>query len=93
MYISDISKNRKETRRAASESIKTSAIKNSAADRSENDSASISSRSNKDAMKIAGNHAIMAAICLVFDVDWDEEFLDDEYVIECRRSEIHEVQV
>ena len=35
----------------------------------------------------------MAAICLVFDVDWDEEFLDDEYVIECRRSEIHEVQV
>ena len=36
---------------------------------------------------------VMAAICLVFDVDWDEEFGDDEYVIQKRRSEIHEVQV
>lgn len=32
---------------------------------------------------------VMAAICLVFDVNWDEEFLDDEWVIEKRRSEIH----
>lgn len=32
----------------------------------------------------------MAAVCLVFDVDWDEDFEDDEYVCECRRAEIHE---
>lgn len=31
----------------------------------------------------------MAAICLVFGVDWDEEFGDDEYVIQKRRNEIH----
>ena len=31
----------------------------------------------------------MAACCLVFGVDWDEEFLDDEYVIQYRRNEIH----
>lgn len=27
---------------------------------------------------------IMAAICLVFDVDWDTDFIDDEYVQEER---------
>ena len=32
-----------------------------------------------------------AAICLLFDVDWDEEFGDDEWVIEKRRNEIHVV--
>ena len=31
----------------------------------------------------------MAAICLLFGVDWDEEFRDDEWVIQKRRSEIH----
>jgi hypothetical protein len=33
----------------------------------------------------------MAAVCLVFDVDWDEDYEDDEYVIEYRRSQIHAV--
>ena len=36
---------------------------------------------------------IMAAACLVFDVDWDEDFLDDEYVCESRREQIHAVQM
>lgn len=29
----------------------------------------------------------MAAICLVFNVDWDKDFEDDEYVIACRENE------
>ena len=33
----------------------------------------------------------MAAICLLFNVEWDEEFEDDEYVIAKRRAEIHAV--
>lgn len=33
----------------------------------------------------------MASICLLFNVDWEEEFGDDEWVIEKRRSEIHVV--
>lgn len=33
----------------------------------------------------------IAALCLLFDVDWDEEFGDDEWVIKKRRSEIHVV--
>lgn len=33
----------------------------------------------------------MAAACLVFGVDWEEDFIDDEYVCECRRESIHEV--
>lgn len=32
----------------------------------------------------------MAATCLVFGVDWDEEYEDDEYVCESRREAIHE---
>ena len=32
-----------------------------------------------------------AAIALLFCVEWDEEFGDDEWVIEKRRSEIHVV--
>lgn len=30
---------------------------------------------------------IMAEICLCFDVDWDKEFEDDEYVIAYRENE------
>ena len=33
----------------------------------------------------------MAAACLLFDVEWDEEFQDDDYVIQKRRSEIHAI--
>lgn len=36
---------------------------------------------------------IMAAACLVFDVDWDEEYEDDEYVCETRREKIYAVQM
>ena len=32
-----------------------------------------------------------AACCCLFGIDWDEEFEDDEYVIEYRRSRIHAV--
>lgn len=35
----------------------------------------------------------MAAACLVFDVDWDEDFQDDEYVCESRREKIYAVQM
>ena len=30
---------------------------------------------------------LMAAACLVFDVDWSKDFADDEYVVACRREE------
>ena len=29
---------------------------------------------------------IMAAICLLFDVDWDTDFKDDEYVVAMRKE-------
>lgn len=29
---------------------------------------------------------IMAAICLLFDVDWDTDFEDDEYVVAMRKE-------
>lgn len=29
----------------------------------------------------------MAAICLLFDVDWDTDFEDDEYVLAMREKE------
>ena len=29
---------------------------------------------------------IMAAICLLFNVDWDTDFEDDEYVVACRKE-------
>ena len=30
---------------------------------------------------------LMAAACLIFNVDWDRDFADDEYVVACRREE------
>lgn len=33
----------------------------------------------------------MAACCCLFNVDWDEDFQDDEYVIATRRERIHAV--
>lgn len=30
----------------------------------------------------------MAAVCLIFDVNWDEDFEDDEYVKECLKDEL-----
>lgn len=30
----------------------------------------------------------MAAICLVFNIDWETDFEDDEYVLEVRRNEV-----
>ncbi len=30
---------------------------------------------------------VMAAICLVFNVDWEKDFGDDEYVLAYRRKE------
>ena len=30
----------------------------------------------------------MAAICLVFNVDWETDFEDDEFVLEVRRNEV-----
>ena len=30
---------------------------------------------------------LMAAACLVFNVDWSKDFADDEYVVACRREE------
>ena len=30
----------------------------------------------------------MAAVCLLFDVDWDTDFEDDEFVKECRKDEL-----
>ena len=35
---------------------------------------------------------IMAAACLLFDVDWEEEFGDDAYVLACRREEAAETE-
>ncbi len=29
----------------------------------------------------------MAAVCLLFNVDWSKDFEDDEYVVACRREE------
>ena len=29
---------------------------------------------------------LMAAACLLFDVDWERDFEDDEYVIACRQE-------
>ena len=37
-------------------------------------------------MKLKKVLDLMAAACLLFDVDWEEEFGDDAYVIACREE-------